>query len=79
MANSYLKTHNSKNILSHLTKKEKIKIVIKAHLNKRYNVTCKWFGIDNCITSQIWFFGTFGISIFMVVATYMISGICFGF
>lgn len=56
-----------------------MKIVIKANLNKRYNVTCKWFGIDNCITSQIWLFGTFGISIFMVVATYMISGICFGF
>lgn len=56
-----------------------MKIIIKTNLNKRYYITCQWFGIDNCITSQIWFVGTVGISTFMVVATYMISGIFFGF
>lgn len=79
MANTYLKNPNSKYILPHLTKKEKMNVTIKTTLNKRYNVICEWFGIDSCITSQIWFFGTFGISIFMIVATYVISGICFGF
>lgn len=47
--------------------------------SKYYRSLCEWFGIEECINSQIWFFGTFGISIFMVVATYMISGICLGF
>lgn len=79
MANSYLKTPNSKYILPHLTIKEKMIAIIKNSLNKRYNAVCEWFGIDNCISSQLWFFGTFGLSTFMIVATYIISGIYFGF
>ncbi|PRT08882.1 hypothetical protein C6352_21190 [Bacillus thuringiensis] len=79
MANSYLKTPNSKYILPHLSIKEKMNVTIKIALKKRYNAICEWFGIDNCISSQFWFFGTFGISTFMIVATYVISGICFGF
>lgn len=79
MANTYLKTPNSKYILPHLTKKEKMSITIKSTLNKRYKVICEWFGINNCIASQIWFFGTFGLSTIIIVATYVISGICFGF
>ncbi|MEH7052591.1 hypothetical protein [Bacillus pseudomycoides] len=79
MANSYLKTPNSKYILPHLSKKEKAIVDMKNAVNKRYQAVCEWFGIDNCLISQIWFFGTFGLSIFMIVATYVISGICFGF
>ncbi|MBY0595127.1 hypothetical protein [Bacillus bingmayongensis] len=79
MANTYLKTPNSKYILTHLTIKEKMIATIKSALKKRYDFICEWFGIDNCIVSQIWFFGTFGLSTFMIVATYVISGLCFGF
>ncbi|SDZ38806.1 hypothetical protein [Bacillus sp. 166amftsu] len=79
MANSYLKTPNSKYILTHLAIKEKKNVTINSALKKRYNAICEWFGIDNCITSQIWFFGTFGISIFMVVATYLIAGFLYRF
>ncbi|MBO1628256.1 hypothetical protein [Bacillus arachidis] len=76
MANSYLKTPNSKYILPHLS--EAI-INIKSAVNKRYNAICEWLGIDNCIISQLWFFGTFGLSIFMIVATYLIAGFPYGF
>ncbi|CAI8823973.1 DUF3961 domain-containing protein [Bacillus sp. IT-79MI2] len=79
MANTYLKTPNSKYILPHLTKKEKMSTTIKSILNKRYNAICEWLGIDNCIASQIWFFGTFGLSTFMIVATYLIAGFLYGF
>lgn len=79
MANSYLKTPNSKYILPRLSKKEKATVNIKSTVNKRCNAICKWLGIDNCLVSQIFIFGTFGLSIIMIVATYVISGICFGF
>ncbi|PEI52371.1 hypothetical protein COM11_25395 [Bacillus pseudomycoides] len=79
MANTYLKTPNSKYILPHLTTKEKRNVNIKSSLNKRYKAVCEWFGIDNCNISQLWFFGTFGLSTFMIVATYIIAGFLYGF
>ena len=54
-------------------------ISFNQRVSKYYTPLCEWFGIEECINSQIWFFGTFGISIFMVVATYMISETFFGF
>ncbi|MEK4940651.1 hypothetical protein BW425_24080 [Bacillus pseudomycoides] len=79
MANTYLKTPNSKYILTHLTIKEKIKLTIKGAFKKRYDAICEWLGIDNCIASQIWFFGTLGLSTFMIVATYLIAGFLYEF
>ncbi|PGO60317.1 hypothetical protein CN980_30125 [Bacillus cereus] len=51
----------------------------KRALSIRYTIFCEWFGIDNCFISQIWFFGTFGLSTFMWVATYLIAGFLYGF
>lgn len=79
MANSYLKTPNSKYIVTHVSKKEKVRVHIKKGVKERYYNVCEWLGIDNCISSQIWFLGTFILSIIMIVITYVISGICFGF
>ncbi|MBJ8025088.1 hypothetical protein [Bacillus cereus] len=79
MANSYLKTPNSKYILTHKTKKTEATIDIKRALNIRYNIFCGWLGINHCFISQIWFFGTFGLSIIMIVATYLIAGFLYGF
>ncbi|WP_242325647.1 hypothetical protein [Bacillus cereus group sp. BfR-BA-01353] len=79
MTNSYLKTPNSKYILTHLTIKERMKVTIKIALKRQYNAICEWFGIDNCFSSQLWFFGTFGLSTFMIVATYLIAGFLYGF
>jgi len=79
MANSYLKTPNSNYILAHIPEKEKTVVDIKQAVNKKYQTVCEWLGIDECINSQIWFFGTFGIAIIMLIATYVIGGVCYGF
>lgn len=52
---------------------------MKSTINKRYKTVCEWFHIDNCIASQIWFFGTFELSTFMIVATYLFTGFLYGF
>ncbi|PEO45751.1 hypothetical protein CON73_23905 [Bacillus toyonensis] len=69
----------SKYILPHKTKKMEATVDIKRALSIRYTIFCEWFGIDNCFISQIWFFGTFGLSTFMLVATYLIAGFLYGF
>ncbi|SFI12320.1 MULTISPECIES: hypothetical protein [unclassified Bacillus (in: firmicutes)] len=79
MANSYLKTPNSKYILPHTLKKENSINGMKRTVNKRYQVVCEWLGIEDCVVSQIWFFGTFGLSIIMMIATYLIAGSLYGF
>ncbi|MBG9527955.1 hypothetical protein ABE51_23085 [Bacillus thuringiensis] len=47
--------------------------------SKSYRSLCEWFGIEDCINSQIWFFGTFGIAIMMLLATYLTTGFLYGF
>ncbi|MGE6619300.1 hypothetical protein [Bacillus thuringiensis] len=44
-----------------------------------YYYMCKYFGIDNCLPSQIWFFGTFGLTISILAITYLMSGSLYGF
>ncbi|RFT64520.1 hypothetical protein D0U04_21770 [Bacillus clarus] len=46
---------------------------------KSYRSLYEWFGIEDCINSQIWFFGTFGIAIMMLLATYLTTGSLYGF
>lgn len=79
LANTLSKINNDNFIITQNQSKESDHISFKYGISKCYRALCEWFGIENCINSQILFFGTFGISIFMIVATYMISGIYFGF
>lgn len=51
----------------------------KIYFKKCFESMNDWLGIDGCINSQIWFYGTFGLSIFMLTFTYIISGILYGF
>ncbi|MGA5662800.1 DUF3961 domain-containing protein [Bacillus bombysepticus] len=39
----------------------------------------RYFGIEENVSDQIWFYGFFAISIFMMLFTYLFSGILFGF
>ncbi|WP_243821292.1 DUF3961 domain-containing protein [Bacillus thuringiensis] len=39
----------------------------------------RYFGIEENVSDQIWFYGFFVISIFMMLFTYLFSGILFGF
>lgn len=75
MANAYLKTTNSKYILSQNTRKEKRTVVLQMKGKKVYHAMCAWFSIDHCIQSQIWFFGTISLSINMLIMTYVIGGV----
>lgn len=79
LANTLSKINNCNSIITQNQSKEAEHISFNQRASKYYRSLCEWFGIEDCINSQIWFFGTFGISIFMVVAIYMISEICFGF
>ncbi|WP_368073894.1 DUF3961 domain-containing protein [Bacillus thuringiensis] len=39
----------------------------------------RYFGIEENVSDQTWFYGFFVISIFMMLFTYLFSGILFGF
>ncbi|EOP32272.1 hypothetical protein [Bacillus cereus] len=54
-------------------------VAMKKVLRQRFERMNYWLGIDGCINSQIWFYGTFGLATFMLTFTYIISGILFGF
>ncbi|MES9670573.1 hypothetical protein [Bacillus pseudomycoides] len=74
-----LKIKNDEVIIPHNPPVEKDSASIKQAVATHYRAVCEWFGIEDCKGSQIWFFGFFGVSIFMMIATYVISGVCYGF
>ncbi|WP_432804048.1 DUF3961 domain-containing protein [Bacillus arachidis] len=39
----------------------------------------RYFGIEENVSNQIWFYGFFATSIFMMLFTYLFSGILYGF
>ncbi|HDR7203807.1 TPA: DUF3961 domain-containing protein [Bacillus cereus] len=39
----------------------------------------RYFGIEENVSDQIWFYGFFATSIFMMFFTYLFSGILYGF
>ncbi|QWH64263.1 hypothetical protein EXW39_29935 (plasmid) [Bacillus mycoides] len=39
----------------------------------------RYFGIEENVSDQIWFYGFFATSIFMMLFTYLFSGILYGF
>lgn len=59
----------------------KFKFLKKFHLyiSENYKKLNRYFGIEENVSDQIWFYGFFVISIFMMLFTYLFSGILFGF
>ncbi|WP_313897154.1 MULTISPECIES: DUF3961 domain-containing protein [Bacillus cereus group] len=39
----------------------------------------RYFGIEENVSDQIWFYGFFATSVFMMLFTYLVSGILYGF
>ncbi|QDZ76560.1 hypothetical protein [Bacillus cereus] len=74
-----LKIKNGESIIAQTHPVEKDNTSIKQAVAIRYRAVCEWFGIEDCKVSQIWFFGFFGLSIFMMITTYVIAGVCYGF
>ncbi|KMQ22724.1 hypothetical protein [Bacillus cereus] len=79
MANTLSKINNCNSIITQNQSKESEHISFKQDALKSYRSLCEWFGIEGCINSQIWFFGTFGIAIAMLFTTYLIAGLFYGF
>ncbi|HDW3058584.1 TPA: hypothetical protein RMI67_006550 [Bacillus cereus] len=74
-----LKIKNGESIITQTQPVEKDGAGIKHAILMHYCAVCEWFGIEDCKASQIWFFGFFGVSIFMMIVTYLIGGMCYGF
>ncbi|MDY7519213.1 hypothetical protein [Bacillus thuringiensis] len=79
MANTLSKINNCNSIISQRQSKEPEHTLFSQSVSKCYRSLCEWFGIEDCINSQIWFFGTFGIAIAMLFTTYLIAGFLYGF
>ncbi|PGP58367.1 DUF3961 domain-containing protein [Bacillus cereus] len=59
----------------------KFKFLKKFYLSisENYKNLNHYFGIEENVSDQIWFYGFFATSIFMMLFTYLFSGILFGF
>lgn len=64
-----LKIKNGESIIAQTHPVKKDVTSIKQTVAIRYRAVCEWFGIEDCKASQIWFFGFFGVSIFMMIVT----------
>ncbi|OTY03921.1 Uncharacterized protein BTT61001_06294 [Bacillus thuringiensis] len=79
MANTLSKINNCNSIITQNQSKESEYISFNQGASTSYRSLCEWFGIENCINSQIWFFGTFSIAIMMLLATYLTTESLYGF
>lgn len=85
MANKILKITNSSYILSQnnqiklpnnsIYKGEKL----KNNLKRYYHNLNVWFGIEGSIKDQLFYYGVYGISIMLLLITFVVSGILYGF
>jgi hypothetical protein len=85
MANKILKITNSSYILSQnnqiklpnnsICKREKLKYNLKRY----YHNLNVWFGIEGSIKDQLFYYGVYGISIMLLLITFVVSGILYGF
>jgi hypothetical protein len=48
-------------------------------ISENYKKLNRYFGIEENVSNQIWFYGFFATSIFMMLFTYLFSGILYGF
>ncbi|KIQ76968.1 hypothetical protein RW25_22775 [Bacillus sp. L_1B0_8] len=49
------------------------------YISENYKNLNRYYGIEENISDQIWFYGFFATSIFMMLFTYLFLGILFGF
>lgn len=50
-----------------------------SYISEKYKNSNRYFGIEENVSDQIWFYGFFATSIFMMLFTYLFSGILYGF
>jgi len=75
----FLKIKSGELILTQPHHKFKSSKKFHSHISENYKRLNRYFGIEENVSDQIWFYGFFATSIFMMLFTYLFSGILYGF
>ncbi|OUC01054.1 DUF3961 domain-containing protein [Bacillus thuringiensis] len=79
MTKPFFKIKSGELILTQPHRKFKSLKKIYLTISENYKKTNRYFGIEENVSDQIWFYGFFATSIFMMLFTYLFSGILYGF
>ncbi|MCU5595083.1 hypothetical protein [Bacillus mobilis] len=79
MANTLFKITNNEIIVPQRKDKSEFFRIFRSFVFAKYNAVNEWFGIDGAASDRAWFYGTISLAIFLLIFTYLISGLSFGF
>ncbi|PDY47463.1 DUF3961 domain-containing protein [Bacillus pseudomycoides] len=79
MKQSLIKITSGEPILTQPHLKTKFQKKFYAFISENYKKLNVYFGIEENVSDQIWFYSFFIVSISMLLFTYLISGIMYGF
>ncbi|PEQ98483.1 hypothetical protein [Bacillus cereus] len=75
VAKKQVKVNCKKVTISKIVDLQKVKYKVK----DRYEKLNRWFGIEECKSDQIIYYGTFALGIIIPLSSYIIGGIAYGF
>lgn len=73
VSNNLLKITNDESILTYPHRESKSLKKFYSFISENYKNTNEWFGIEESISDQIWFYGTFFIAISIMIFMYIFS------
>ncbi|PFS93678.1 hypothetical protein [Bacillus thuringiensis] len=75
MSNTLFKLTTSEPILPQTRSKKELFGTIRSFFAKKYQGLNEWFGIEECKSDRIWYYGTLSLMFFLPATTYIISKI----
>ena len=75
MSNTLFKLTTSQPILPQTSEKKELFGTIRSFFAKKYQGLNEWFGIEECKSDRIWYYGTLLLMFFLPAVTYIISKI----
>ncbi|EMA6344836.1 hypothetical protein U3450_003892 [Bacillus cytotoxicus] len=75
MSNTLIKLTTSEPILPQKRSKKELFGTFRYFFRNHYNRLNKWFGIDECKSDRIWYYGTIFLMFFLPAATYVVSNL----
>ncbi|MEH7753468.1 DUF3961 domain-containing protein [Bacillus toyonensis] len=79
LTKTFLKIKSGELILTQPRHKFKSFKKFYSPISENYKKLNRYFGIEKNVSDQIWFYGFFATSIFIMLFTYLFSGIVYGF
>lgn len=73
MSNTLFKLTTSEPILPQTRSKKELFGTFHSSFTKKYQELNEWFGIEECKSDRIWYYGTLSLMFFLPAATYVIS------